>query len=369
MRYTLLLLSTLVAVSFGCDTNPGSTSPAHQSVGLEPENSLAGLRYEDASFTYDAHLNAISKDFPGFKALFASDDGSNTFIVVGAPLSNARNNSALIQRVSERLSHGPGALRIVSSREYSAMSGVGVERSVDAPDFHVLYSVKVSLRRFLFADDQAISLDVDEARGRVAIEASSQDALEVIRSQMTDLELMHTDLSVGSMVRPQILLGSDGRDSNELLASASSLRSLRNDVFNPLVSGSEISQFVNISGFPQEGRCTVGPVVRYGNSSWGFLTASHCTTEYYEMEGTPHYQPSVYTGTIIGYEAAEQQRRSCTFCSKGFYADVAFVRTVSGLGLVGRSVNSTNCSDASCLENGVEDKHYSSYYYSVTRLD
>jgi hypothetical protein len=68
------------------------------------------------------------------------------------------------------------------------------------------------------------------------------------------------------------------------------------------------------------------------------------------MEGIPFYQPALYS-TIIGYEAEEQERRSCFGCSKGFYADVAFVQTVPGRDLYGR-VATTNLENICSTDTG-----------------
>ena len=288
--------------------------------------SAAATDYANVAPTFDAVLNGVSLRHPGFKGVVGSDDGSRTLVLLD-PLALA-DVPALIADLARTLGTSPAALVA------SPLPALAASR----PDFHELYAVKTALRRFLFETNLVHTLDLEETTGRVEVGTTTAADADRVRDQTTPAERAAVEFV---HAEPALLYRK---------APASSLRSLRNDRFDPLIGGAQIDFPGSNGGFST---CTQGPAVRYNESQWGFLTASHCTGDKSRVTGRPFYQPFVRSSDLIGIETAEQPYRSGWFITDGYYADVAFVRTQSGVGLQGKMTSADRCFDSGCFENGI----------------
>jgi hypothetical protein len=314
MRRYAILLTACVCLS-ACDSSEGSS--VDLSSATDPTVDHAE-KYADTAPTFDSELNAVSLEHPGFKGVVGSDDGTEVLVLVDQVTAgrSTTENVSLTEAISERLGVEPSRLRVEAASAVAARSGPAASTAV-RPDFHVLYDVKTALRRFMFETDLVNSLDLDETTGRVVVGAASSAAIDQLRTSMTTNELENVDFVVTERATPFPLV-SDETSSAAGIVMVN--RSLRNDQFIPLIGGTEID-FQNSAGSLV--RCTQGPVVRYNNGAYGFLTNSHCTFDREQISNIDYYQPSIAGGgNLIGRETAEPAYRSGFFITDGFYADV-----------------------------------------------
>lgn len=335
-----------------CDSDD---APAGLSAVSDPTVDYA-QKYADIAPTFDAQLNAVSLDNPGFKGVVGSADGAGLIVLVDQPVAQARGvTNALAADLVERLGVDPSTLSFETAPSAQARGAAPV---AERPDFHVLYEVKTGLRRFLFETDLVLSLDLDETIGRVVVGTASPADADQVRAQMTPAEIAVADFVTEEPAVPFYLISAPASGAASTTSASSTvlpMRSLRDDAFLPLIGGAEINFLGNTSQGIQEFSCTQGPVVRDDNGAYGFLTNSHCTRKYLENTGKNFFQPSVAT-TNIGYESQEQTYRSGWSVSDGFYADVAFIRTNANVELRGQVTSADNCSvgpGTDCIENGI----------------
>lgn len=231
-----------------------------------------------------------------------------------------------------------------------AQAGRGsVGATVERQDFHVLYDVKSALRRFMFESDLAKTLDIDDRTGRVIVGVDSAEDEERIRADMTPQELAVTDFEPARRATPAV---AKAGAASVLNFGSSTLRSLRNSAFRPLIAGAE-TEFRNSAGAGTS--CSQGPAVRLSNGAYGFLTNAHCTLDRTRIDGVQFFQPQPVPSDLIGIETAEPAYRSGLFITDGYYSDAAFVRTQGGIGLQGKMTNADGCTAYSpdCIENGI----------------
>ena len=338
----------------GCDTSSADTAAA-----AAADANAAGLGdgnpYADLPPTFDAVLNEVSLQHPGFKGAVANDDGHGLVALVapGEGLNPTRLLADLAAAVSPpgTRSAGGGA---APGREVS----VRLVEDSDRPDFHVLYRAKTQLRRFFARRGTIVSLDLDEVRGRVVVGTASEARAATVRARMTDDELAVTDFIRAEPV--SLLRGARSARQPGLLNQPS--RSIRNSLFSPLVGGVE-AKLVLPNGTPDE--CSVGPIVKYNNSTYGFLTAAHCTMNRAQVTSFQFYHPNI--STLVGTEIAEAPFRSGWFITDGYYSDVAFVKTPPGTTLRGRVIFAEGCNlnSQECREISESDISGSTSYLGV----
>ena len=154
----------------GCDTSSADTAAA-----AAADANAAGLGdgnpYADLPPTFDAVLNEVSLQHPGFKGAVANDDGHGLVALVapGEGLNPTRLLADLTAAVSPPDARSAGGAA-ATGREISVRP---VENG-DRPDFHVLYRAKTQLRRFFARRGTIVSLDLDEVRGRVVVGTASE---------------------------------------------------------------------------------------------------------------------------------------------------------------------------------------------------
>ena len=330
-----------------------------------------GESYEDQLFSYDAQLNAISDAHPGFKGLVGSSDGTGVLIIMGkstftneASTPNKDEQSDIIVEVSRLLDIDQSSLSIASTDRLLSFgdSSSGSSES-EIPDFNVLYTLKSKIRPALFNSGYVTSLDIDESIGSITIGVKSSRFLNEAITLVSESERRFVNVIVDTPVSLGIM---DGVQANNSSSGSLPILSLRSGTFRPLLPGSHVKFYLgnNIKS------CTQGPSVRRADGAYGFLVNSHCTTEFYRMEGIPFYQPTA-GASPIGLETEEQKRQSCIGCPKGFYADVAFVRSTNGIQLKGNVAAAEGCEnrDSDCLGNSSgHDVSSSSTYLSLDTI-
>ena len=102
-----MFLSAVLCLA-ACDA--GSDPATNLSAVADPAVDYAA-KYADAVPTFDAQLNAVSLENPGFKGLIGSDDGTEVIVLVDKPVAQARGtSSALATDLVDRLGLDPSTL-------------------------------------------------------------------------------------------------------------------------------------------------------------------------------------------------------------------------------------------------------------------
>ena len=305
---------------------------------------VAESKHADVPVTFDAVLSELSLRHPGFKGVVGSPDGRRTVVLTSAPVADV---PALLGDLAATLGTDPSRLSVPA-----------LAPTAGRPDFHRLYEIKVGLRRLLFESNLVHWLDLDETVGRITLGTASLADEDLVRASMTPEELAAVDFiraepAVDLVKRsdlPRALVAS----ARPSAASARTLRSLRDDAFDPLIAGAE-TELINFDrgGAAAGTSCTQGPVVVLDGVWYGFLTNAHCTLDRTGVQDTPFYQPFPAEENQIGSEFREVIYRSRWFVNDGYFSDVAFVRTADGQRLRGQMTSADNCTPASCVENGI----------------
>lgn len=334
-----LLLALLGLGLSACDTD--SVPASASSPAISPSASASETDYGDDPETYDGMMSALSRRHPGFKGVVATTDGQRLLVLADNPSVLAR--SALMPELARQLGRGISSLAVERA---GASAKSGARR-----DFHELYDVKIALRKAMFEGERITMLDVNEEAGTVDVGVLSDTDEQALRASLTNEQA-----SVVRFVRYERAVNLVGtytevpRQESVHLSGTTTLRSLQTDQFRPLVSGPR-TDFWNPR--LQTGTwCTLGPIVRHSNGRYGFLTNAHCTVDRQQLDYTSFYQPSLPANDYVGAESQEAQYRSPWIGSHGFYADVAFVGTLSWTELSGYMTASDNCIGGACTENG-----------------
>ena len=341
------MLLTAAACLSACDA--ADDAPASLSTTAAPVAGAAvnyAQKYADTAPTFDAQLNAVSVDNPGFKGIVGSEDGTEVIVLVDQVTAQRGGSSGLASALASRLGIDAGRLSFETA---SAVAGKAGMPATDRPDFHVLYDAKNGLRRFMFESDLVSYLDLDETTGRVVVGTHTDAQAAAVRAAMTPDELAVSDFIRSPEITPAV-----ADVSAETVSSSSSFvnRSLRNSAFRPLIAGAE-TEFRTPAGAGTA--CSQGPAVRFSDGTYGFLSNAHCTLDRTRIDGVMFYQPLPVQSDLIGIEAAEPAYRSGWFVHDGYYSDAAFVRTQANVELRGQMTNSDNCGTGSgaCTENGI----------------
>lgn len=344
-RFAMLL--TAAACLSACDS--ADDAPAGLSATATPATGTSvgyAQKYADTAPTFDAQLNAVSLENPGFKGIVGSEDGTEIIVLVDQASAQRGGSNGLAADLASRLGLDAGALSFETA---AAVQGKAGAPAAAREDFHVLYDAKNGLRRFMFESDLVSYLDLDETTGRVVVGTHTGAQEAAVRSAMTPDEL-----AVSDFIRSPEFVNAVGTDDAESEAGSNSLvgRSLRFDAFRPLVAGGR-THFRNASN--QGSFCTQGPAVSFNGSTYGFLSNAHCTLDRTRVDGVRFYQPQpLVAADLIGIETAEPTYRSGIFITDGYYSDAAFIRTQTGIQLKGQMTSADNCFGAGdCVENGI----------------
>jgi hypothetical protein len=154
-----------------------------------------------------------------------------------------------------------------------------------------------------------VGLDLNEQTNRVRLQVDQRLLFGVRASITKALDSLAVDTNAVSIVAGAPVEISTGsaptfRYATKRRAGASLLSSV-----DTIVGGIKFAR-KRSTDTNQVNRCTIGTVIDYGGSR-GFLTASHCTWQYFEVDGTYAHQADS-TGPRIGYEAYDPSWWYCT---------------------------------------------------------
>jgi hypothetical protein len=192
----------------------------------------------------------------------------------------------------------------------------------------------------VFELEGVVLLDLDEQRNRLTVGLKDESGRAEAEAKVRELGVPREVVRIAIYGEPKPLTGNANAAASVTSAGCSWLR----DVCRPLVGGFEIS-------FVQDGKlgiCTLGfPALRDG---WdlGFVTASHCSDDEWNLDYTPYYQP-LY-GSQVGAEAVDPPGwgagNGCEVFYKCRHSDSNFVRTNAGVavdvGYIGRTTGVNN---------------------------
>jgi hypothetical protein len=280
MRRILLLSLSLLLFS-ACDTadiaHEGVLGGLGQQAQGPPSSTAAEARalYADHPFTFDAILSEVSRRHPGLKGVVGTGEGEAVQVLLDERALPA--SAAVVRDVALALELPAASARAAAApivhTPHPASFGLGRARSAERQDFHVLYDVRIGLRRFLFETELVTMLDIDDEAGRVLVGTRTAEDAARVQGMMEDDELAVTELVHAEPATP--LVGTTAPGTAVTATATSSLRSLRHDRFRPLIGGAHTLQ--RWPGGPS-GQCTQGPAVRYSDGTYGFLTNAHCVS-------------------------------------------------------------------------------------------
>jgi hypothetical protein len=357
MRRILLLSLSLLLFS-ACDTadiaHEGVLGGFGQQAQGPPSSTAAEARalYADHPFTFDAVLSEVSRRHPGLKGVVGTGEGEAVQVLLDERALPAP--AAVVRDVAQALELPPAAARAAAApivhTPHPASFGLGRARAAERPDFHVLYDIRLGLRRFLFETELVTMLDIDDEAGRVLVGTRTAEDAARVHDLMEEDELAVTELVLAEPARPAV--ETEAPRHVITAAAMSSLRSLRWARFRPLIGGAH-----TIQDWPgvTSGMCTQGPAVRYSDGTYGFLTNAHCTYDHSRVNNVRFYQVAIFESERTGTEAAVPAYRSGWFITNGYFSDAAFVRAWPEVPLRGQMTSADNCSSTTfdCVENGL----------------
>ena len=357
----LLLLPFLLLLFSACDTADIAQDGTHGlrtglQTGGPPSTTAAEARavYADHPFTFDAVLSEVSRSHPGLKGVAGTGEGESVQVLLGASALGAPG--AVVGAVVEALELEPAAataaLAPIVTMRHPASFDLSPVPTVERPDFHVLYDIRIGLRRFLMETELVTMLDIDDEAGRVLLGTRTIEDAVLVLNMMEDDELAVTEFVHAEPAVPAVETTTASHSA--VASGASSLRSLRFDRFRPLIGGAHTLQILPGG---EEKTCTNGPAVRYSDGTFGFLTNAHCTGDFSRVNDVPFYQVAFVESERTGTEAAVPPYRSGWFITNGYFSDAAFIRAGPEVPLEGKMTSADDCwaprHVGDCVENGL----------------
>lgn len=290
------MLSVAIAASGACSV-PDS--------GLDDEASNVHAGASRFVAPHMAEYERLAEQYPAFAGMYRADDG----VLVLRFKGDAGADSSGIMNVA----HAPDltvARRVEGAAEYS---------------YHELQRARAELLAALSPDDHVSWVTIDWRMNRLAVAFPADAARERFARRLRSISIPEPLLSLQIGAQPVSFQAQPTLQAQATLASR----------IRPLQSGTQIG-LIDYSGWPS--LCTMGPQAIY-NGQRGFLTASHCTREYFLMnlvlaspiQPTRAYQNAADTKPL-GTFVRGPHWYPCSLAQPGLvvrftciYADAAFV--------------------------------------------
>ncbi len=243
----------------------------------------------------DAQLLRATSGIAGFAGIWQDDSpaGPVTTIAVAATGTRAAKVAADVQAALRR--QPAEAVALSAGAKALATGGTTVRRVEVAYTFAQLKQWQNAMDE-LFATGSVTFTDADERHNAVTVGVSEPAARAAIVRHAAKAGIPRDALNV---------------------VEATFGRSLRDD-HRPVTGGQQISYAIPVVGpigtIFYTGQCTLGVTARLVNTNPqlpGYLTNSHCSTEYAETDYVYHWQPSIPWGALwntanrIGYEVLD----------------------------------------------------------------
>lgn len=252
----------------------------------------------------DGEFARLARRIPGFGGYYFDEGGDLNVLLARAGQEDAVR-AALAGVAAGRLNR--------PDRPYTARAAIRVRQA--RYDFLQLNRWRGSLRSLL-SPTGAVSLDVDEAANRVRVGVVSDEAAADVRARAAALGIPGEALIV---------------ERTEPARPATTLQ----DYVRPIVGGVRIQYFSGILK-----NCSLGVnasylqgQLRYAETVFGFVTASHCTQVMASADGTSYTQGGVSIGTEL-IDPAVFTSSTDPACPPNWtcrYSDAAFVQYGAGV--------------------------------------